>query len=333
MTERQQRVPEQEGNYRYSFITGFTCVNIFSPDNICFDPQDILRFKFHIDRRLPGGLRIAYGIPEGYPIVNLILKNDPKPSLEMYDSTFFTLCGPFQRSEFYFRLPYIVYNIGERARQEIFDMASLHAAAVATNDGRSLLILGDKGSGKTLLSLILGLEYNFGLIGNDLILAEKSQGKLFIRAGTQIFDVRQAVIKYYLPQFEAQNLTTWSPYEEKLTLLPEEIGIAIGQDTMGLSTVIRINIHPYNNETMIEKGARKIQEILRLRENFARYIRGIVTPLVLDGESFGGYFPSLDSESLTSMRDEMIEAILRSNFIYAYGKDPRDIADKIINLL
>ena len=115
--------------------------------------------------------------------------------------------------------------------------------------------------------------------------------------------------------------------------MPEEIGIAIGQDTKGLSAVVRINIHPFNDRTTIEKGARKIQEVLRLRENFARYIRGIVTPLILDKETVGGNFPSMDSEELVKQRDDMIETIMNSNFIYAYGNNPKDIANEITNLM
>lgn len=335
MVETHRPLAQMETRYRYSFITGFTCINIISPDNIVFNPIDVLGFQNNIGRRLPGGLDIVDRIPQTatYPNIDLILSDKPEASLEIYDSQHFKLSGPLQRKEFYSRLPYIVYTIAEKARQEILNMSTLHAAAVATTDGRSLLILGDKGSGKTLLSLFFGLYCDLTLIGNDLVLAEDQQGQVFIRAGTQIFDVRQAVIRYYLPQFNSQYLSKGNPYEEKITLLPEEIGITIGQDTKGLSAVVRINIHPFNDKTIIEKGARRIQEVLRLRENFARYIRGIVTPLVLDKETIDGNFPSMDSAELVRQRDDIIKTIINSNFIYAYGSNPKDIANEITNLV
>ena len=335
MKEIHKLLEHERSKYRYSLITGFTCVNILSPDSVVFNPNDISTFEKNIERRLPGGLSVVDHIPHAVnnPSIDLILENKPDASLEMYDSKHFKLSGPFQRREFYSRLHYIASNVAEKSRQEALNMSSLHAAAVATKDGRSLLILGDKGSGKTLLSLVCGLYCNLGLIGNDLILTEGQRGQVFIKAGTQIFDVRQAIIKYYFPQFDAQHLLKWSPYEEKITLLPEEIGIAIGQDTKGLSAVVRINIHPLNDRTTIEKVARKIQEVLRLRENFARYIRGIVTPLILDKETVGGNFPSMDSEELVKQRDDMIETIMNSNFIYAYGNNPKDIANEITNLM
>ncbi|GIW64138.1 MAG: hypothetical protein KatS3mg092_0071 [Patescibacteria group bacterium] len=185
---------------------------------------------------------------------------------------------------------------------------------------------------KTLLSLVFGLYYNLNLIGNDLVLVEDQPvAGLFIRAGTRIYDVRQAVIRYYLPQLGIEHLSEGNPYEEKITLIPEEIGIVIGQDTQGLSAVIRINLHPFNDKTMIERGARRIQEVLRLRENFARYIRGVVTPLILDNEVIGGNFSSMDSEELVRQRDQTIEAIMSANFIYAYGNNPKNVANEIIN--
>ena len=191
MIETQRTLEQGESKYRYSLITGFTCVNILSSDRIVFNPADILRLQNHIGRRLPGGISMVDQIPQAknYPIIDLILEDKPEASLEMYDSKHFKLSGPFQRQEFYSRLPYIAYNAAEKSRQEALNMSSLHAAAVATRDGRSLLILGDKGSGKTLLSLVCGLYCNLGLIGNDLILTEGQRGQVFIKAGTQIFDV------------------------------------------------------------------------------------------------------------------------------------------------
>lgn len=333
MKETTVPLEQNKPGFMYSLVTGFTCVHVFSPESIGFNSRDIFDLQNHIGRRLPGGLILTDETSKfsQYPGVDLFLENKPEASLEMFDSKHFRLSGPFQKKEFSSRLPYIAYNLAERSRQEVLHMSSLHAAAVSTKDGRSLLILGDKGSGKTLLSLVFGLYYDLGLIGNDLVLVEGQPAGLFIRAGTQIFDVRQAVIKYYLPQLGIQHLSEGNPYEEKITLIPEEIGIVIGQDTQGLSAVIRINLHPFNDKTTIEKGARRIQEVLRLRENFARYIRGVVTPLILDKKLIGGSFPSMDSEELVKQRDEAIEAIMSTNFIYAYGNNPKDVANEIIN--
>lgn len=335
----QERQKGAEGKdilrYQYSLATGFVTVNIYSP-NISLSPTDILLRGDHIDRRLPGGLRIADRglLTNDYPTVNLVLKDSPVASLTMIDSKNFALLGPFKSNEFCSGLPYIVYNVSERVRQEVLRMSSLHAAAVATKDGKSLLILGDKGSGKTLMSLTFGLQCEMGLIGNDLILVNDQGGKIFVRAGNQIFDIRQAVLKYYLPELGNPLLhKEGNPYEEKTTLLPEEIGISIGKDTKGLAAVVRVNIHPYNDSAIIEQGGRRIQEVLRLRENFARYIRGVVTPLVLGKETMGGSFPSMDSEELVRNRDAMIEQLLNTNFLYAYGNNPKDVAKEIANLV
>lgn len=323
-----------ESTYRYSLRTGFSNIDVYSPEGITPNPLDLLGSSYQFQRRLPGGFQIvdiAEG-SQGLPVINLTLQDEQRASVDMSDSQNFTLSGPFKNSDFAMRLPYVAYNIAERVRQEDLAMTSLHAASVATTDGRSILILGDKGSGKTLMSLTFGLQHDFGLIGSDLVLADHKQGQLFLRAGNQIFDVRQAVIKYYLPELDQPTQRQSSnPYEEKVTLLPEEIGISIGQDKNGLATVVRVNVHPFNDKTVIEKGARRIQEILRLRENASRYIRGVVTPLVMDNMNFEGNFPSIDTDALVKQRDQMLEQLLDSNFLYVYGNDPKEIAKEIVN--
>ena len=182
------------------------------------------------------------------------------------------------------------------------------------------------------MSLTFGLQYDFGIVGSDLVLADNMQSQIFLRAGNQIFDVRQAVIRYYLPELaRPAKLQYGNSYEEKLTMLPEEIGISIGEDTRGLTSVVRVNVHPFNDKTVIEKGARRIQEILRLRENASRYIRGVVTPLRIDNQSFEGDFPSMDTENLVRQRDQMLERLLDTNFLYVYGNNPREMASEIVN--
>lgn len=153
MKENTPIFKESKSEFMFSLVTGFTCVNVSSSKSIGFNLRDIFDPQNHIERRLPGGL-ILTNNPSNfsqYPNVDLLLEDKPEASLEMFDSKHFRLSGPFQRKEFSRRLPYIAYNIAERLRQEVLHMSSLHAAAVSTKDGKSLLILGDKGSGKNII--------------------------------------------------------------------------------------------------------------------------------------------------------------------------------------
>jgi len=319
---------------QFSIITGFSCVDF------CYSgikpPYYNNNFPNNLERRFPGGLVFTDNPFEvnldGYPKVKLILQDSSNSYLN-FGSDCFNLSG---RSELlYPRLPYIAYNITEKTRQEKLSMATMHAAAVSTPDGRSLLILGDKGSGKTSLTLALCLYYDCQLIGNDLVLIHNQGNQLFIPAGTKIFDIREGVINNYFPELKnyIPNQGTNNPYENKISLIPEQIGIISGQDTQGLLSVIRVNLHPHNPVIKIYKGALINQEILRLRENLARYIKGLVTPLILDEESFGGYFPAMDSPELSEMRDQMIKRIIYNNFMYVYGSNPKSVAEEIIRRL
>ncbi len=315
----------------YSIITGFTCTDIYLSGR---KSHNDVNFPDNFERRFPGGLFFADNplekVQNTYPKVKLTLKHSPNLNLTICNPNCFELLGPFE--SIFPRLPYIAYNISERARQEMLCMSTLHAAAISTPDGRSLLILGDKGSGKTSLTLALCLNYGFRLIGNDLVLVKNQGDKLFIPSGTQIFDIREGVINSFFPELREwiSNQESNNPYENKISLIPEQIGISPGQDLQGLFAVIRINLHPKNRETKIEEGARRKEEILRLRENLARYIRGLTTPLVLNKEGFGGYFPSIDSQELSDMRDETIERIISNNFMYVYGDSPKTVVEEIV---
>jgi hypothetical protein len=320
---------------KFSIITGFSCVDVCCSG--IKPPYYNNNFPNNLERRFPGGLVFTDNLleanPDGYPKVKLLFQDSPNPYLITCELDCFELSGP---SELICpRLPYIAYNITEKIRQEKLGMSTLHAAAVSTPDGRSLLILGDKGSGKTSLTLALCLDYGCQLIGNDLVLANNQGNQLLIPAGTKIFDIREGVINNYFPELKnyIPNQRKNNPYENKISLIPEQIGIISGQDTQGLLAVIRINLHPHNAEIKIDEGVRRKEEILRLRENLARYIKGLVTPLILGEESFGGYFPTMDSPELSEMRDQIIERIICNNFMYVCGSNPRSVAEEIIRRL
>lgn len=319
---------EANANYNYTISTGFRDMDIFSADHAAPAPEDLLSNRL-LPYRLPGGLELKNSLGNSDSNIRLSLTESSEPSIELVDDGSYVISGPLKKPEFVNQLPYLAYNLAEKSRQEELDMYSLHSASVATKDGRSILILGDKGSGKTILSIAFALNLEMGLIGNDLVSVKNRQGQLFAVSGSKVLDIRKAVLKYAFPEIIINEFG--APYEDKEAFIPEELGITLGDNSSGIVSVVRINLHPFNNKTILERHARRIQEVLRLRENFGRYIKGNVTPVTLNDQAFGGFFPSLDNSGLSGKRDEVIEQLMDLNFVYASGSNPRDVALEVAN--
>lgn len=322
------RAELEEGKIKSSFEIGLCNVNFFSLQKL-----NNISSEKEMNARIPGGLRQINKdtVDLSKPNINIFLDTSDHPEISIVDNSNFHLNGPLNKESFMSRLPFIAYSLSERIRQESLGECSMHAAAVATKDGKSILILGDKGSGKTSMAIALGRELDFGLVGNDLIVVRTENEKLSIPAGNQIFDIRAAVMRNYFNDSlqDKSRVEMTHPYEDKITILPNELGIKQGFDLRGIIAIIRVNIHPGNEPTIINEGPRKTQEVLRLRENLSRYIRGMTTPLSIEGSLVRGSFPSLDTQELEEMRNRMILSMLSMPFFYVVSDSPQKAAYKL----
>lgn len=255
--------------------------------------------------------------------VSFILLNSNKPpEINVLSPDKFLISGALDSDTFINRLPYIFYNLTERARQEKLNLVTAHAAAVSKN-GKGILILGDKGSGKTSLLLALCLDQNYQMHGNDLVILG-GKDNLSIVSGSQQINIRLPIaIKLGLPIEDFTLNNQQVAYETKIPILPENIGIKPKRDPSPLSAVIRINLHSDNPEFMVRDVPSRETEALRLNENFSRYIRGITTPVELSETGIGGYFPDLDNPTLTNFRNSLVNTIINHiPFFYVIGSEP-----------
>lgn len=256
--------------------------------------------------------------------------------IETFSTDIFVIHGPIKSEAFIRRLPYISYNLTERMRQEKLGLVTTHAAAVA-KDGRGILILGDKGSGKTSLMLALCLTQGYEMIGNDSIVFGRKE-ELIIATGSHQINVRLPVArKLNLPIRDKRVVDNKIDYEVKFPFLPEELGIKTADRVSPLSTVVRINLHSDNPDFVVSNIPSREVEALRLSENLSRYIRGISTPLELSDLGIRGHFPDLDTIQLTDFRNEIVNALLvKDSFFYVAGNNPITTAKKLdqkLNLL
>lgn len=327
----------------FHLTTGFVDVRVFPQSSNLSDLKDSVRNYIDdhmLDRRFPGGCAVTQEPSDKKPCINLYLDEASKPFITVQGDRDYQIAG--WKELLLSRLPYLAYTLGERTRQKESNLFSLHAAAVSTPDNNgSILILGDKGSGKTSLALVLGLQ-GCPLIGNDLVLLKFSQEErqVFILAGTQIFDVRKAVIEKYFPQLASyvpygSGYEPNHPYESKVVFLPEEIGISIsGEGPKKLRLIVRINIHSNNSGITSTHPLDRTIEMLRLYENMSRYIRGVTTPFALTEEGIGGYFPSLDDEDMNNKRNSLINWLLgQIPFFYISAPTPDKAAFEVNRLI
>jgi|GEM_PF-3025135 len=262
--------------------------------------------------------------------VLFILKDDSGQSqIEVVSPDLFIINGPIDSEGFQDRLPYLFYNLAERARQEKFGLLTAHAAAVS-KDGKGILILGDKGSGKTSLMLALCLTQSYEMVGNDSVILG-TRKELSVMAGSRQINVRLPVAKKLsLPLKDEPQREDQIDYEVKSSFLPEELRIRTSESSNPISLVVRINLHSDNPEFVATNVTSSVTEALRLSENFSRYIRGIPTPLELSGTGIHGYFPDLDTPELTETRNNLVNTLLtQTPYLYVAGNDPTYTAQQL----
>lgn len=297
---------------------------------------NVLKQSFESVRNLQPKSEFFDGSASSIPLCSesnlFILRTRNTSQIEAISSKIFIIDGPLNSESFLKRLPYLFYNLAEETRQEDLGLITIHGAAVS-KEGKGILILGDKGSGKTSLMLALCLTQGYQMIGNDTIIAGGKEN-LVIAAGSRQINVRLPVARKLNLPVERTEKNRGIDYEIKSAFLPEDLGIGIESGTLPLSGIVRINLHSDNPEYVMSDITSRETEALRLGENFSRYIHGIPTPIELTVEGIHGYFPDLDTPALTEFRNNLINTIL-SNIPYYYiaGREPIRTAQKLATFL
>ena len=266
--------------------------------------------------------------------INFFIKESKDPLIELVDSCKYVVNGPLDDKSFTNQIPHICYCLSERYRQEYLKQISVHACAVE-KDGKGVLILGDKGVGKTNFLIALCKNHDYSFIGNDVVVISGGE-KASIVFGNHQMNVRPETIRNFNLNFSARsNLDDLNNgYETKKSYSTKDFGIKNCWDEVTLSHIVRINTHVFNPEYNETPVLSLPTEALRLNETLSRYIRGMTTPLMLSRVgSIRGYFPSQDNFELCNFRNNVVERLLNEvPFSYISGRDSSFIADKYTSL-
>lgn len=191
-------------------------------------------------------------------------------------------------------LGYATYTVAERARQQR-GMVTAHAAAALDPTGRAVVLLGDKGAGKTSTLLAL-LEHGYRFLGDDQVVltAADPAGEIGVLPGRRRCAVRQ--------------VTGWLGYETKQIVDLDVLPADVPASGFPVATVIRVSVHPATTPMVTDPASLSLTEQLRLAENLARYITGMVTPLATAPVVYAPVYP-LDDPTTAEARSRLIERI------------------------
>jgi energy-coupling factor transporter ATP-binding protein EcfA2 len=231
-------------------------------------------------------------------------------------------------------LLHLAVSLTERERQ-LNSQILTHGAAMSTQEGKGILLLGNQGSGKTTLVVNMGLQGD-SLIGNDQVIFGKESSKstsILLFGGTKYITIREsAILSGHIPLKDicfSDNGT--SPWDKKKVIDPQSYGIQVCNDKREIAGVFIVHIDPTRNEkTQIKKVLpNDIYTNLFLGEKFARHISGVATHLLSDEGFLLSHTPSLDDKMTRNNRINLIHDLYQLGIYKISGSNIQEMIDII----
>lgn len=229
---------------------------------------------------------------------------------------------------------YISYWLteGERQREASFTM---HAAALSLED-RGVLLIGDKGAGKTSTLLNLATRYKGEVIANDLCIVRHraAEERVVLENGSKKMRLRLQSIMSKFPQlldlFPDKDQEPWTT---KVVVNPSEIGIKISESETDLAQAFLIHLNNKQDEKLKLERVTGIGAYFELYENLSRIIRGSAISIFSAGGKILGYIPSLESEITHQNKVTFLEHLIKDKGLwFISGGNLDEICDTIYDL-
>lgn len=241
------------------------------------------------------------------------------------------ITGPLESLADGSQLIFVAIGVSEFERQRNGRFLT-HGAAIASLDNRGVLLLGNKGAGKTSMILALGAR-GYSLIGNDQVLFGKSQGGIDIYEGTKYITLRKYIQRYDLPGVKNINFVQrgQSDFDTKVKVTPEEMGLSVCNHSVPLAATVLIHLDGTGTERsgIRRLGRNDIQTNLFLAEKLSRHISGIATPLHSMRGELIGLSPSFDDALTLRNRLEVIASLYERGVYQVWGGNIEEISDLI----
>lgn len=229
-------------------------------------------------------------------------------------------------------LAYLAYWLseGERQKKRIF---SMHSAAVAI-DERGVLLIGDKGAGKTTTLMDLSRRYNAKLISNDLsIITHPENNVVSIIEGSKRIRLRLGSVRNHFPEllnfFPNLDGSTW---ETKVLVSAERLGINIRSQRVDLREAFLLHLSNDPQESLKIKRASGLQVYFELYENLSRIIRGSGVSIFGSDGTILGFIPSLETRETHQNKVNLLNHLVNDQGIWSIsGGSLEKMTDAIYN--
>lgn len=208
-------------------------------------------------------------------------------------------------------LDFICYVFSEVARQEKGKF-TIHAAAVSDGE-EGILILGNKGVGKTALAMALCKWFGYKIIGNDVLIIGSLGENIGIYSGDRVFRPRRIVADKYFPELKSffPPQVVQSRYDDKVTINPSALGVQVENHPVKIKRAMQVFLEAEGQVPLVVSDPPALQFRLNLMENATRYIRTVGTPMLGANLEYRGYFPSLDLPELYTKRANVLERLVQ----------------------
>lgn len=231
---------------------------------------------------------------------------------------------------------YLSLTLTERMRQLEGKLLSNGAAAV-NKEGKGVLILGKRASGKTTLAMILCKDYDYGLVATDQViyglknLDSIREGKLWLFEGDKYAVIRKSTAENInVPEY-SNEFSKGFFWDEKINLKESEVGVRKFNGSAPISAAFFVNLDWKGSSLLNYKGTYEdLETSLFVSEVASRHISGNCSPLLDERGTFLNLCPSLDDNKTRKIRKEIISKTIKIPLIKIYGSDSEEMA-KLIN--
>ncbi len=229
-------------------------------------------------------------------------------------------------------LAFIGQYVSECLRASESGTLLVHAAAVKSPEHEtSHLILGEKGAGKTTVTLHLCHDHGYHLIGNDQVfLGVAPDETLVTDGGNAWFNVRETAIVAdpRLSRLLSIEPSSQPPWNNKVRVDPGSIGIETTVDRLPLESIFHIRIDHTQSEIYVAPWI-GVQKNLILHERFGRHVSAQATPFQDDRGNYLGSLPLINPSRTLKARDELVRLAIKTGITEVFAPDSQSVTDFI----
>lgn len=242
----------------------------------------------------------------------------------------------------YFKEGISLYYIGEYLAEclliEQDNTLLIHAASVYNPiTDHSILLLGDKGAGKTTVALRLCIEHGYHLIGNDQVIFGLDSGILVTCAGTSFFKIRRTAVlsdkllfRLFSKYFNHPSHFNQASWDDKISIDPGELGIRTCNFSVEISEIYYIKADKQEKQICQSIWNDSLASLF-LNEILGRHISGQVACFQSDKGKYFSAMPLINYEKNNRVREQIVKKIFTNNKLYKIIADsPDKLAKKIL---